>query len=152
MVLDEPLIFRKEIQDLMDQVAGIIRSATNLQKGLEKILTLKDRFYSQIRILSKNELNNDNHIKNLIMTLEIRSSLVVCEAIIRSAFMRKESRGAHFRSDFPTINNDVWHVNIYCTKGDGKMTLYKQNVKEVNGTLKEVIRDHLKPIHNNESE
>ena len=32
------------------------------------------------------------------------------------------------------------------------MTLYKQNVKEVNGTLKEVIRDHLKPIHNNESE
>ena len=56
MVLDEPLSFRKEIQDLMDQVAGIVRSATNLQKGLEKILTLKDRFYSQIRILSKNEL------------------------------------------------------------------------------------------------
>ena len=120
VVLDEPLSFRKEIQDLMDQVAGIVRSATNLQKGLEKILTLKDRFYSQIRILSKNELNNDNRIKNLIMTLEVRSSLVVCEAIIRSAFMRKESRGAHFRSDFPTINNDVWHVNIYCTKGGWK--------------------------------
>ncbi len=152
VVLDEPLSFRKEIQDLMDQVAGIVRSATNLQKGLEKILTLKGRFYSQVRILSKNELSNDNYIKNLITTLEVRSSLAVCEAIIRSAFMRKESRGAHFRSDFPTINNDVWHVNIYCTKEDGKMTLYKQNVKEVKGTLKEVIRDHLKPIHNNESE
>ncbi|HKX97447.1 MAG TPA: FAD-binding protein [Candidatus Nitrosocosmicus sp.] len=152
VVLDEPLSFRKEIQDLMDQVAGIVRNATNLQKGLEKILTLKDRFYSQIRILSKNELYNDNHIKNLIITLEVRSSLVVCEAIIRSAFMREESRGAHFRSDFPTINNDAWHVNIHCTKEDGKMTLYKQNVKEVTGTLKEVIRDHLKPIHNNESE
>ena len=152
LVLDEPLSFRKEIQDLMDQVAGIVRSATNLQKGLEKILTLKDKFYSQIRILSKNELNNDNCIKNLIMTLEVRSSLVVCEAIIRSAFMRKESRGAHFRSDFPTINNDVWHVNIYCTKEDGKMTLYKQNVKEVTGTLKGVISDHVKPVHNNESE
>ena len=152
LVLDEPLSFRKEIQDLMDQVAGIVRRATNLQKGLEKILTLKDKFYSQIRILSKNELNNDNCIKNLIMTLEVRSSLVVCEAIIRSAFMRKESRGAHFRSDFPTINNDVWHVNIYCTKEDGKMTLYKQNVKEVTGTLKGVISDHVKPVHNNESE
>ena len=55
VVLDEPLSFRKEIQDVMDQVAGIVRSATNLQKGLEKILTLKDRFYSQIRILPKNE-------------------------------------------------------------------------------------------------
>jgi succinate dehydrogenase / fumarate reductase, flavoprotein subunit len=152
VVLDEPLSFRKEIQDLMNQVAGIGRSATNLQKGLDKILTLKDRFYSQIRILPKNELKNDKNIENLIITLEVRSSLVVCEAIIKSAFMRKESRGAHFRSDFPTINNDMWHVNIYCTKEYGEMTLYKQNVKEVKGTLKEVIRDHLKPIHNNESE
>jgi len=152
VVLDNPLSFRKEIQDIMDQVAGIVRSATNLQKGLEKILTLKDRFYSQIRIFQKNELNNDNLIKNFIVTLEVRSSLVVCESIIRSAFMRKESRGAHFRSDFPTIDNDAWHVNIYCTKVDGKMILYKQNVKEVKGILKEVIRDHSKPIHNNESE
>lgn len=124
MVLDEPLSFRKEIQDLMDQDVGIVRSATNLlQKGLEKILTLKDRFHSQIRVLPKNGLNNENNIKNLIITLEVRSSLVVCEPIM-SAFMRKESRGAHFRSAFPTIDTDVWHVNIYCTKGDGKMTLY----------------------------
>ncbi len=136
----------------MNQVAGIVRSASNLQKGLDKILTLKDRFYSQIRILPKNELNNDNHIRNLIITLEVRSSLIVCEAIIKSAFIRKESRGAHFRSDFPTIDNDAWRVNIYCTKEDGKMILYKQNVKEVKGTLKEVIRNHSKPIHNNESE
>jgi succinate dehydrogenase/fumarate reductase flavoprotein subunit len=152
VVLDNPLSFRKEIQDIMDQVAGIVRSASSLQKGLEKILALKDRFYSQIRIFQKNELNNENLIKNFIMTLEVRSSLVVCESIIRSAFMRKESRGAHFRSDFPNIDNDVWHVNIYCTKVGGKMILYKQNVKEVKGILKEVIRDHSKPIHNNESE
>ena len=152
VVIDDPLNFRKEIQDIMDQVAGIVRSATNLQKGLEKILTLKDMFYSQIRIFQKNELNNDSLIKNFIVTLEVKSSLVVCKSIIRSAFMRKESRGAHFRSDFPTIDNDAWRVNIYCTKVDGKMILYKQNVKEVRGILKEVIRDHSKPIHNNESE
>ena len=154
MVVDEPLRFRKEIQDIMDQFVGIIRSAINLQKGLEKILNLKDRFYSQVRNLGENELNNDYHIKNLIITLEVRSSLVICEAIIKSALMREESRGAHFRSDFPTINNDMWHVNIYCTRGnrDGKMTLYTKNVKDVKGTLKEVMRDHIKSVHNNESE
>jgi succinate dehydrogenase / fumarate reductase, flavoprotein subunit len=154
MVLNDPLSFRKEIQGLMDQFVGIVRSASNLQKGLEKILILKDRFHSQIRILHENELNNEYHTQNLIITLEVKSSLLICEAIIRSALMREESRGAHFRSDFPTINNEMWHVNIYCTKEnkDGKMTLYKKNVKEIKGNLNEVIKAHLKAVHNNESE
>jgi succinate dehydrogenase / fumarate reductase, flavoprotein subunit len=39
---------------------------------------------------------NDNSVR----TLEVKSALVVCEAILRSALMREESRGAHFRSDF----------------------------------------------------
>ncbi len=154
MVLDDPLSFRREIQDLMDQYAGIVRNATNLRKGLETILNLKDRFHSQTHKLHENELNNERHIQNLIITLEVKSSLLVSEAIIRSALMREESRGAHFRSDFPNINNQMWHANIYCTKenGDGKMILYKKSIKEVKGNLKEVIRDHLKAVHNNESE
>jgi succinate dehydrogenase/fumarate reductase flavoprotein subunit len=154
MVLNDPLSFRKEIQGLMDQFVGIVRSASNLQKGLEKILILKDRFHSQIRILHESKLNNEYHTQNLIITLEVKSSLLICEAIIRSALMREESRGAHFRSDFPTINNEMWHVNIYCTKEnkDGKMILYKKNVKEIKGNLNEVIKAHLKAVHNNESE
>lgn len=152
IVLDEPLRFRKEIQDLMDKYAGIVRCATNLHKGLEKIKNLKDKFDSQVHVLHKNELNDDNNIRNLITTLEVRSSLVVCEAIIRSALMREESRGAHFRSDFPTINNHAWLVNVYCTREDGEMKLYKQNVKEIKGPLKEIMKEHLKPNHNNESE
>ncbi len=68
--------------------------------------------------------------------------------------MREESRRAHFRSDFPTINNEMCLVNIYCTKEpkDGRMVLYKKNVKEIEGVLKEVIKDHSKAVHNNESE
>jgi succinate dehydrogenase / fumarate reductase, flavoprotein subunit len=154
VVLKEPLSFRREIQDIMDQFAGIVRNATNLQKGLEKILILKDKFSSRIQTIYENDLNNEHNIQNLIITLEVKSSLLVCEAIIRSALMREESRGAHFRSDFPTINNEMWLVNIYCTKEpkDGRMVLYKKNVKEIEGVLKEVIKDHSKAVHNNESE
>jgi succinate dehydrogenase/fumarate reductase flavoprotein subunit len=154
-VVDEPSRFRKEIQDTMDQFVGIVRNATNLQKGLEIILILKDKFQSQIRILHQNELKEEYNIKNLIITLEVKSSLVVCEAIIRSALMREESRGAHFRSDFPSINNDIWHVNIFCTKSnvdDKTMKLYKKSVKEVKGPIKEVISSHGRAVHNNESE
>lgn len=139
MVVDGPSEFRKEIQNTMDQFVGIVRNASKLQKGLEKILILKDKFQSQLRILNQNELNNDSNIKNLIVTLEVKSSLVVCEAIIKSALMRVESRGAHFRSDFPSINNDTWRVNIYCTKdnsNDTKMTLYKKMSKKLRDLLR----------------
>jgi succinate dehydrogenase/fumarate reductase flavoprotein subunit len=154
VILNEPLRFRKEIQDVMDQFAGIVRSASNLQKGLEKILILKDNFSSQIQTLHENELNNEHSIQNVIITLEVRSSLLVCEAIIRSALMREESRGAHFRSDFPSIDNEMWRVNIYCTKErkDGTMMLYKKNVKEIDRVLKESIKDLSKAVHYNESE
>ncbi|WP_148685957.1 FAD-binding protein [Candidatus Nitrosocosmicus hydrocola] len=155
MVINEPEGFRKEIQNTMDQYVGIVRNAKNLQKGLAKILVLKDKFKSQLRILNQIELHDDYNIKNLIATLEVKSSLIVCEAIIKSALMREESRGAHFRTDFPSINNDTWRVNIYCTKdnSDGtKMTLYKKNVKEVKGPIEEVISSQVKAVHNNESE
>ena len=44
--------------------------------------------------------------ENVALTLEVKSSLVVCEAIIRCALMRQESRGAHYRSDFPNIDDE----------------------------------------------
>jgi succinate dehydrogenase/fumarate reductase flavoprotein subunit len=95
----------------MNQDVGIVRSATNLQKGLEKILTLKDKFHSQIRVLPKNGLNNENNIKNLIITLEVRSSLVVCEAIIMSAFMRKESMGARSKGNSEGSNKRTFKTH-----------------------------------------
>jgi len=76
------------------------------------ILELKRKFYSRENILK--EYNVDD--ENIALTMEVKSSLVVCEAIIRSALMRQESRGAHYRSDFPNIDNEKWKVNIYCRK------------------------------------
>ena len=76
------------------------------------ILELKRKFYSRENILK--EYNVDD--ENIALTMEVKSSLVVCEAIIRSALMRQESRGAHYRSDFPNIDNEKWKVNIYCRR------------------------------------
>jgi hypothetical protein len=43
-------------------------------------------------------------------------------------------------------------VNIYCTKRNENMVLFKQSVKDVKGSLKEILKDHSKANHNNESE
>src|ERR671924_658649 len=114
-VVKEPIKFRNEIQELMKQNAGIIREETRLQNGLKRILELKNEFYSKDNIIEVSKID-DNNSENIVITLQVKSSLVACEAIIRSALMRQESRGAHYRSDFPKLDDERWKVNIYCRK------------------------------------
>jgi succinate dehydrogenase / fumarate reductase flavoprotein subunit len=153
-IVKEPIKFRNEIQELMKQNAGIIREETKLQNGLKRILELKKEFYSKDNILKEFKIDDDegNGEKNVVLTWQIKSSLLVCEAIIRTAMMRQESRGAHYRSDFPKLDDEKWKVNIYCRKEGGEMVLFKQNVKEIKGPLADLIEAHIKPEHHREFE
>lgn len=159
-VVKEPIKFRNEIQELMKQNAGIIRNETKLQDGLKRILELKNDFYSKDNIMEVSKID-DNNSENIIITLQVKSSLVACEAIIRSALMRQESRGAHYRSDFPKLDDERWKVNIYCRnearKGQvsapgAEMVLFKQNVKEIKGPLSDYLKVHAKAAHQREFE
>lgn len=66
--------------------------------------------------------------------------------------MREESRGAHYRSDFPKIDERGWNVNIYCKRNGAEMVLLKQNVKEIKGPLADLLKAHIKPEHHREFE
>jgi len=153
-VVKEPIKFRNEIQELMQQNAGIIREQTKLQNGLKRILELKNEFYSNKNNITKEFKIDNNNSENIVLTWQVKSSLIACEAIIRSALMRQESRGAHYRSDFPKLNDERWKVNIYCRK-EGKevsaaaaeMVLFKQNVKEIKGLLADFLKSHVKAAH-----
>jgi succinate dehydrogenase / fumarate reductase, flavoprotein subunit len=157
-VVKEPLSFLKEIQEIMKENAGIIRDGTKLQKGLQRILELKEKFYSKDNILKEFKIDNEN----IVLTFEVKSSLIVCEATIRSALMRQESRGAHYRSDYPELDGEKWAINIHCKKegrqGAGKedekekMILFKEPVKEISGSLANLIKEHKKAEHHREFE
>jgi succinate dehydrogenase / fumarate reductase flavoprotein subunit len=154
-IVKEPIKFRNEIQELMKQNAGIIREQTKLQDGLKRILELKKEFYSKDNIIKEFKIDNDNS-ENIVLTWQVKSSLIACEAIIRSALMRQESRGAHYRSDFPKLDDEKWKVNIYCRKegggGAAEMILFKQNVKEIKGPLADLLKAHVKAEHHREFE
>jgi succinate dehydrogenase / fumarate reductase flavoprotein subunit len=152
----EPIRFRNKIQELMKQNAGIIRERARLQDGLERILQLKNEFYShKLNINLKDFKIDDNDIyENIVLTWQVKSSLVICEAIIRSALMRQESRGAHYRSDFPRLDDERWKVNIYCRKegmgafaAEAKLVLFKHNVREIKGPLADFLESHVKAAH-----
>jgi succinate dehydrogenase/fumarate reductase flavoprotein subunit len=156
-MVKEPTKFRNEIQELMKQNAGIIREKIKLQDGLKRILELKNEFYSKDNIIKGFEIDDDN-AENIVLTWQVKSSLISCEAIIRSALMRQESRGAHYRSDFPKINDEKWKVNIYCRNegergvGATEMALFKQNVKEIKEPLADLLLAHVKAEHHREFE
>ncbi|HEU4823325.1 MAG TPA: FAD-dependent oxidoreductase, partial [Nitrososphaeraceae archaeon] len=155
-VVKEPTKFRNEIQELMEQNAGIVREQTKLQKGLKRILELKNEFYSNKDDINIKEfrIDGNNNSENIVLTWQVKSSLIACEAIIRGALIRQESRGAHYRSDFPKLDDERWNVNIYCKKevkevsaAEAEMVLFEQNVKEIKGPLADFLKSHVKAAH-----
>jgi succinate dehydrogenase/fumarate reductase flavoprotein subunit len=100
-----------KIKDVMWQDVGIIRDAEKLQRAQRAIASLKQE---------ANSLYAQN-IQELQACLEIRDMLKVAEVIILAALERKESRGAHYRSDYPQMD-PAWEKNIRLYKGDdGKL-------------------------------
>ena len=154
-VVKEPIKFRNKLQKVMMEYAGIVREQTRLQNGLEQILELKNELYSNKRHINLKEsvIDDNNKFENIVLTSQVKSSLISCEAIIRSALIREESRGAHFRSDFPKLDDERWNLNIYCRKeGNGvsaaaEMTLFKHKVKEIKGRLADFVKSHVKAAH-----
>ena len=146
-VARDPIKFRTEIEKLMKDSAGIIREAGKLQEGLKKILKLKKEFYSKDNILKKFKIN-----ENVVRTWEVKSAIVVCEAIIRSALMRQESRGAHYRFDFPKLDDKKWKLNIYCKQKGNGIALFKRRVREGKGPLEDFLKAHVKAEHHREFE
>src|SRR5215207_6501787 len=131
----QPLRILSQVQQVMQENAGIIREASKLRKGIKKISELEKTFYSKNSVLK-----SFKNYENVVITWEVKSALVVCEAVLRSASMRQESRGAHYRSDFPDRDDRKWKVNIYCRKNGREMVLFKRPVSKVREPIKDLLK------------
>jgi succinate dehydrogenase / fumarate reductase flavoprotein subunit len=138
----QPVRIRSQIQQVMQENAGIIRERSKLRKGIKKISELEKTFYSKNSVLS-----SFKNYENVVSTWEVKSALIVCKAVLRSALMRQESRGAHYRSDFPDRDDRKWKVNIYCRKRGREMFLFKQPVSKVKEPIKDLLRVQTKVEH-----
>ena len=105
-----PQSIRKQLQNLMWQYAGIIRNEEGLHKGLKSLTSLT----SQTKNLSAQTA------EDLQSSLELLEMLKVAEMILTAALMREESRGAHYRSDYPKMDAK-WEKNIVLQKKNGKI-------------------------------
>jgi len=110
---EDPFAIRSRLEALMWDDVGLVRDGAGMSAALDEIQVLQARAARQT-VPSSRRLN-------LAWTesLDVQNLLQVAEAVTRSALVRTESRGAHYRSDFPTQDDTHWLRNVYLRCEDG---------------------------------
>jgi len=111
---ENPYTLHAELQQSMNDLAGIIRKEDELQEVLAKIDELKQR-YLNVTVEGGRVFNPGWHL-----AIDMRNMLLVSECVAKAALQRTESRGGHTRDDFPQMDNKWRNALLVCkTVNDG---------------------------------
>ena len=122
------------LQDIMQDKVGIVRAEREMAEAVEAIGGLRKRAASA-GIAGNREYNPGWHT-----CIDLDNLLTVSEACARSALDRRESRGGHFREDYPDKSKEFEkHNTVVSRGGDGSMRLRREPIKPMRDELKKVI-------------
>ena len=110
---ENPYRVQAELQETMQALVGIVRTETEMREALMRIAGFKERA-ACAGVSGHREYHAGWHT-----ALDLRNLLTVSEAIARSALERKESRGGHFREDYPDKVAEFGAVNVAVREGSG---------------------------------
>lgn len=126
-----------ELQELMQDKVGIVRTESEMLEAIESIEKLKQKANS-VSAPGNRQYNPGWHT-----ALDLKNLLTVSEAVARSAVLRKESRGAHTRDDFPDKDEHFSGFNFVLRKDpNGEMQVRQEPIPEMPSELKQIIEDH----------
>jgi len=133
---ENPYQVQYDLQETMQNLVGIVRKEDDLLQATEELQKLKDRA-ARVRIMGNREYNSGWHT-----ALDLHSLLTVSEAITMAAIERKESRGAHFREDYPEKDDKTGKCNYIIRRdGDGQMQVRREPIPEMRADLKKIIAE-----------
>lgn len=104
-----PTEFKNNLKQLMWEKVGIVRDEKNLNKALRQLQEMK-KDLNDLKVENKAQYNTE-----LVTALEVINMVEIAILVVKSAILRRESRGAHFRSDFHE-SNDAWKRSIVLNK------------------------------------
>jgi succinate dehydrogenase flavoprotein subunit len=133
---ENPYQVQYDLQEMMQDLVGIVRSEAEMLRALGAIKSLRERADTS-GVNGNREYNPGWHT-----ALDLDSMLTVAEAITRSALDRKESRGAHFREDYPGKETTLGKVNTVVQRGrDGAMRLSREPIPDMPDELRQIIEE-----------
>ncbi|HSR10522.1 MAG TPA: FAD-dependent oxidoreductase [Thermodesulfobacteriota bacterium] len=119
-----PSAFSRRLKEIMYRSAGVVREGQGLEKAGEEISNLKEEAARDLKITAGRIFNYDQ-----IHAFELLNMIDVCRMIVKAALIREESRGAHYRRDFPEPDNRKWLRNIVFQRREGKLQIRMEDVK-----------------------
>jgi succinate dehydrogenase / fumarate reductase flavoprotein subunit len=130
-----PFQIQHDLQDMMQDLVGIVRKEEEMLQALEGLQKLRAREV-KVKVTGNREYNPGWHT-----AMDLHSLLTVSEAVTRAALLRKESRGAHFRDDYPRKDTPKFgRVNTVIARGpDGGMQIRLEPISPMPQELKDAI-------------
>jgi succinate dehydrogenase / fumarate reductase flavoprotein subunit len=132
---ENPYKVQADLQESMQELVGIVRLEGEMKEALTRIDGFKQRA-ERVGVDGHREYHSGWHT-----AIDLRNLLAVSEAIARCAIERKESRGGHFREDFPDKATEFSTVNMMVKQTSGGMQLTRITIPPMPDYLKEVIEE-----------
>jgi succinate dehydrogenase / fumarate reductase flavoprotein subunit len=133
---ENPYQIQYDLQDAMQELVGIVRTENEMLQALDAIARLRERT-GHVGVIGNREYNNGWHT-----AVDIANLMIVSEAVTRAALLRKESRGAQFREDYPGKDAEWGKHNIVVARGaDGAMQVEKRGLTPMPDNLKAVVEE-----------
>ena len=130
---ENPYLIHEELQELMQNNVGIVRTDELLSEGIDGLSKLWGKF-NNVKADGACQFNPGWH-----QAISLRNLLVTSESVARSARMREESRGAHTRVDFEGERDEWLQYNVVISKSDnGEMIAEKNRRGEPDPELKRI--------------
>ena len=133
---ESPYAVQFELQDMMQEKVGIVRVEAEMAQAVDEIAKLRKRA-EKVFVPGNREYNNGWHT-----AMDLPNLLTVSELIALAAAGRQESRGAHFRDDYPEKSAECGKFNIVIHKGpDGEPVLTRTPLTGMPADLKQIIEE-----------
>ena len=126
---------QSDLQDMMQDLVGIVRRDDEMRRALQGLERLRERA-TRVGATGNREYNPGWHT-----ALDLCNLLMVSEAITLAALERRESRGGHFRDDFPDKKADFGSFNIAINKGKHGMEVSRRPIAPMPPELKQIIEE-----------
>ena len=130
---ENPYHLHRELQDIMEMHAGIVREEESLNEGIKKLKDLSKRV-ENAKATGDRSYNPSWHL-----CLDMKNMIITSLAVAEAAKERRESRGGHTRLDYPEYDKELGTLNIIIRKGPDGLNIVKSDKKIMPDELQDFV-------------